>query len=109
MSTITIRQATTKDIDPFVHCINQAYRKKEPGAWTTEEHLLTGDRINNEGVLELLKIDAHLPRLIVAESEETIVGTLEIGLLSYGLTFRDRRTWHFGRLRFIFGISSVSE
>jgi predicted N-acetyltransferase YhbS len=39
---------------------------------------LTGDRIDTEGVAELLKIDANLPRLIVAESDSKVIGTLEL-------------------------------
>lgn len=55
MKKLQIRTATAQDIPALVHLLNQAYRKQHPQAWTTEAHLITGQRMGAAQLTKQLK------------------------------------------------------
>ncbi|KAL3896297.1 MAG: hypothetical protein SGCHY_004166 [Lobulomycetales sp.] len=76
---ISIRPARLRDVEEACKCIHSAYRENQPGAWTSESHILSGQRISSDEFRSLVQTEADLPRIIVAElSDSQIVGTLEI-------------------------------
>lgn len=65
-----IREAGPADVDAIVTVVNRAYRTQ--GGWTTEEHLVGGDRAAAADVRAAIEDDVHL--LLVAERDGSIVG-----------------------------------
>ena len=50
MSKLQFREATTKDADIVLKIVNDAYRTE--GGWTTESHLVVGDRLVKDDYLK---------------------------------------------------------
>ncbi len=71
--TISIRIATLSDIENLAEMINQAFRAVELGrTWTTEVHLLAGQRTSPLHLKELLKkADVEF---LVFDKDETLLG-----------------------------------
>ena len=74
MSTLTFRTATPNDADVVVNIVNLAYRTE--GSWTTESHLVIGDRLVEEDYLLSLQKNDQL--MLLAEKEGVVVGCIEI-------------------------------
>ena len=69
----TFRAATAADVPALVALVNQAYRSEASQAgWTTEGHLLTGPRIDEAMLLELLAAPAAV--LLLAELRGNLAG-----------------------------------
>lgn len=80
--------ATTNDIPAITSLINRAYRGDSSRVgWTTEADLLSGARIDDAGLLQLL--DDPDSRIFIARSDEMILATLhahhENGSVHFGL------------------------
>jgi N-acetylglutamate synthase-like GNAT family acetyltransferase len=65
-----IREATLDDVAEIVAVVNRAYRTQ--GGWTTEEHLVAGERAGAQDVREAIEDDTHL--LLVAERDGALIG-----------------------------------
>lgn len=56
MRTLKIGELGGEDVDSLVSLINLAYRGVDgPGRWTTENHLVQGDRIDRDGLITLIE------------------------------------------------------
>ena len=76
MTVPRLRTATTDDIDDIVTLVTAAYRGTGPDiGWTTESHLLDGERTDGSEVAEALADPSA--RVIVAESDGTLVGVIK--------------------------------
>ena len=73
----SFRDATDADVDALVALVESAYRGDSSRAgWTTEAHLLEGQRTDPEGVLEVIKSpDA---RVLVVEQAGRIVACCQL-------------------------------
>lgn len=74
MPNITLRNATPLDAAAVVNLVNLAYRTE--GGWTTESHLVIGDRLIEEDYLLSLKKSDQL--ILLAEKDDEVVGCIEI-------------------------------
>lgn len=52
--TLTVRQASEKDLQPLVGMINSAYREEQTVSWKSEAELLAGVRTDLEALKELI-------------------------------------------------------
>ncbi len=69
------RHATLNDIPTLTSLINRSYRGESSRAgWTTEADLLSGKRIDETGVKQLLNDPDSL--ILIAKSDETILATI---------------------------------
>lgn len=74
MSTLTFREASLNDATAVLNIVNLAYRTE--GGWTTESHLVVGDRLVQEDYEFALKAaDKHI---LLAEQDGTVVGCIEL-------------------------------
>ncbi|EFA77754.1 hypothetical protein PPL_09252 [Heterostelium album PN500] len=65
------RRAESKDIDDLTRIINWAYRGKEgANPWTTEKHLVKGQRINEAALTKELLTDPLLKTIVLVELVE---------------------------------------
>lgn len=77
MTTPLIRPATDADVSELVQLVTRAYRAKDGGAgWTTESHLLDGQRTNDEEVRSAISHPDAV--LLVAQIDETIIGCIRV-------------------------------
>ncbi|WP_283787412.1 GNAT family N-acetyltransferase [Bermanella sp. WJH001] len=74
MPNIIFRNATPLDAAAVVNLVNLAYRTE--GGWTTESHLIIGDRLVEEDYLLSLKKTDQL--ILLAQKDEQVVGCIEI-------------------------------
>jgi ribosomal protein S18 acetylase RimI-like enzyme len=74
MSTLLFRDALANDAGDVLNIVNLAYRTE--GGWTTESHLVVGDRLVKEDYLAGLKQDDRL--ILLAQDNDQIVGCIEI-------------------------------
>jgi len=74
MPNIIFRNATPLDATAVVNLVNLAYRTE--GGWTTESHLVIGDRLVEEDYLLSLKKTDQL--ILLAQKDEQVVGCIEI-------------------------------
>lgn len=73
----TIRPATTDDVDRIVELATLAYRGTgDRRGWTTESHLLDGERTNPDEVTAA--ITGESSRVLVAEAEGVVVGAIKV-------------------------------
>ncbi|MGA9047231.1 GNAT family N-acetyltransferase [Sulfuricurvum sp.] len=82
------RYATVDDTPILTSLINRSYRGDSSRAgWTTEADLLSGQRIDKTGLLQLLNDPDSL--ILIARSEESILATIhahrEAGSVHFGL------------------------
>lgn len=87
---LTIRKASEKDSSQIVGLINSAYRgEASKVGWTTEADLVDGERITNEGLIEIL----HRPKsyILVVEDQQEIVGSVHCQI-------ENGETFYFGML-----------
>lgn len=77
------RAARTTDVDDLVELVNAAYRRE--GGWTTEAHLLAGQRTDAAAVSDLLD------SLIVAQEDEVLLGCCALDQRGYFGTFAVRQ------------------
>ncbi|NNH26031.1 MULTISPECIES: GNAT family N-acetyltransferase [Acinetobacter] len=54
MQPLKYRLANASDVESLVALINQAYRTNTGSSWTSEQDIVTGDRINHQQLLESL-------------------------------------------------------
>lgn len=74
MSLLQFREATENDAQAVLNIVNLAYRTE--GGWTTESHLVVGDRLVREDYLLALKSpDTHI---YLAVDGDSIVGCIEL-------------------------------
>ncbi|MGW5097214.1 GNAT family N-acetyltransferase [Streptomyces nodosus] len=74
---LTFRDATDADAEALVALIESAYRgESSRTGWTTEAHLLEGQRTDPEGVLEVVKSPDS--RLLTVERDDTIVACCQL-------------------------------
>ncbi len=84
---MTFHHATTDDIPAITSLINRSYRGDSSRAgWTTEADLLSGARIDETELLQLLNDPNSL--ILIAQSDETILATLH--------AHREDKSVHFG-------------
>ncbi|MDD5052990.1 MAG: GNAT family N-acetyltransferase [Sulfuricurvum sp.] len=84
---MTFHHATTDNIPAITSLINRSYRGDSSRAgWTTEADLLSGARIDDAGLLQLLNDPDSL--ILIARSDETILATLH--------AHRENSSVHFG-------------
>lgn len=74
MSTLLFREALAKDAEDVLNIVNQAYRTE--GGWTTESHLIVGDRLVEEDYLASLTEENRL--ILLAQEDDRVVGCIEI-------------------------------
>ena len=55
MQDLKFRVLKKDDIKAVVELINKAYREKNPNSWTSEAHLLSGSRVKEDMLNEILK------------------------------------------------------
>lgn len=82
------RYATVDDTPILTSLLNRSYRGDSSRAgWTTEADLLSGQRIDKTGLLQLLNDPDSL--ILIARSEESILATIhahrEAGSVHFGL------------------------
>jgi ribosomal protein S18 acetylase RimI-like enzyme len=77
MSMLTFRTATAADADAIVDLVQSAYRGDASRAgWTTEADFLDGQRIDADGVREVIaKPDS---RIVLAERGGTLLGSVQV-------------------------------
>lgn len=81
------RNATINDISTITSLLNRSYRGESSRAgWTTEADLLSGKRIDETGLNQLLNAPDSL--ILIAQSDETILATIH--------AHRENDTVHFG-------------
>ncbi|MFZ3053200.1 MAG: GNAT family N-acetyltransferase [Sulfuricurvum sp.] len=69
------RHATLNDIPTLASLINHSYRGESSRAgWTTEADLLSGKRIDETGIMQLLNDPESI--ILIAQSDETILATI---------------------------------
>ncbi|MDX4039678.1 GNAT family N-acetyltransferase [Aliarcobacter skirrowii] len=66
------------DIKAVVELINKAYREKNPNSWTSEAHLLSGIRVNEDMLNEILENKNIVT--YIALLDEKIVATIQTKL-----------------------------
>src|SRR5262249_61052837 len=72
-----IRVATTEDAPALVDLINSAYRGESSKAgWTTEADLLGGQRVDLDGVLDMLAKPGSV--FLVLERDRVLIGCLRL-------------------------------
>ena len=77
LAELTFRDATVDDLDPVVTLIQSAYRGDSSRAgWTTEAHLLDGQRTDPEGVRDV--IVSPTGRILLAERLGAIVACCQL-------------------------------
>jgi len=74
MSTLLFREALEADAHDVLNIVNLAYRSE--GGWTTESHLIVGDRLVKEDYLTGLQRDDVC--ILLAQQDNQIVGCIEI-------------------------------
>lgn len=82
MSALTIRLATSTDRDAIVALMQRAYRGEESKqGWTSEAHLIDGERITPEAIDQVLENPHH--RLLAARNAEgQLIGCADIEQLT---------------------------
>lgn len=74
---LTFRNATAADVEALVELVESAYRGESSRAgWTTEAHLLDGQRTDPDGVRAV--IDEPDSRMIIAERDEMILACCQL-------------------------------
>ena len=86
MQPLSYRFAHIDDIENLVSLINQAYRSKVGSSWTSEQHIVAGDRINAQQLKQILAQENFY--LFIAEVEEDEQTHL---VACVGLTFQQDR------------------
>ena len=90
------QHATIDDISALTSLINRSYRgESSRGGWTTEADLLSGKRIDETGLTQLLNDPDSL--ILIARSDETILATIH--------AHRENDTVHFG----LFAVEPTSQ
>ncbi|BAK72424.1 GNAT family N-acetyltransferase [Arcobacter sp. L] len=76
---LQFKELQKEDIKEVIVLINQAYRaEKKDNAWTTESHLLSGIRVNENMMKEIL--EEKNTKTYIAKIENKIVGTIQAKL-----------------------------
>jgi len=75
LNSISVRRATSADIPAIVALVESVYRgENSKKGWTTEEHLLDGQRTDNAMVRELMKAPGHV--FLLAESDGKVLASV---------------------------------
>ena len=78
---LQFKELQKEDIKEVILVINEAYRgEKRDNAWTTESHLLSGIRVNEDMMKDIL--EEENTKIYIAKSENKIVGTIQAKLES---------------------------
>lgn len=76
---LEFKELQKEEIKEVIVLINQAYRaEKKDNAWTTESHLLSGIRVNENMMKEIL--EEKDTKTYIAKIENKIVGTIQVKL-----------------------------
>ena len=78
MQDLKFRVFKKDDIKAVVELINKAYRENNPNSWTSEAHLLSGIRVNEDMLNEILKNKNIVT--YIALLDEKIVATIQTKL-----------------------------
>ena len=78
MQDLKFRVLKKDDIKAVVELINKAYRENNPNSWTSEAHLLSGIRVNEDMLNEILKNKNIVT--YIALLDEKIVATIQTKL-----------------------------
>lgn len=73
--TITYSEATDSDIADIVNLVNLAYRSNEHRGWTSEAGMISGDRINEQQVMDLLTLDSSL---LLMKDDQELLGCVHV-------------------------------
>ena len=83
MSTLSYRLATLDNTDLIVSLVNSAYRGEiSKMGWTTEAHILGGQRTDAEGIRRLLTEDNSL--ILLCYHDHQAIGTVHIKKMEHG-------------------------
>lgn len=83
MKALKYRLANANDVETLVALINQAYRTNTGSSWTSEQHIIAGDRINAQQLKQTLAQENFY--LYIAEAIED--GQMHL-VACIGLTFQ---------------------
>lgn len=76
---LEFKELQKEEIKEVIVLINQAYRaEKKDNAWTTESHLLSGIRVNEDMMKEIL--EEKYTKTYIAKIDNKIVGTIQAKL-----------------------------
>lgn len=73
---LVVRPAGPADVPAVIELVQSAYRDKEGGGWTTEAHLVSGNRTSAEEVLH--HIEADRSAILVGELDGDMVACCHI-------------------------------
>lgn len=74
MTNLTFMECQNSDINAVVELINSAYRQNHPNAWTTEANILSGKRIEQGALLEILNNANN--KVYVAKIDDNVIGSI---------------------------------
>ncbi|MFH7766118.1 GNAT family N-acetyltransferase [Acinetobacter sp. BSP-28] len=83
MKALKYRLANANDVEVLIALINQAYRTNTGSSWTSEQNIVSGDRINDQQLLQSLALPNF--SLFVAEMVEDLEPKI---VACIGLTFQ---------------------
>lgn len=83
MTTLQFREAKAEDAATILDIVNGAYRTQ--GGWTTESHLVVGDRLVEFDFLN--DVTQHNKRMFVASTDEREVGCIQISVEGAHVSF----------------------
>ena len=84
--TLRFRSAALRDVPALVELIESAFRgESSRQGWTTEAHLLDGQRTDAEAVREVITGEAS--RMVVAEGDGELVGCCQLELRDLGVAY----------------------
>ncbi len=78
MQNLKFSKLTKDDIKAVVELINKAYRENNPNSWTSEAHLLSGIRVNEDNINDIL--EEKNSKIYIAKFEDKIAGTIQAKL-----------------------------
>lgn len=83
---LTFRPAAADDVDAIVRLVTDAYRGEASTAgWTTEDHLLKGQR--TDAVMVTASVVDPSGEVVLAEAEGTLVGCIHVQRTAHGAHF----------------------
>ena len=75
MKDLKFRVFKKDDIKAVIELINKAYREKNPNSWTSEAHLLSGIRVNEDMLNEILENKNIVT--YIAKLKDKVIATIQ--------------------------------
>ncbi len=75
MQDLKFRVFKKDDIKAVVELINKAYRENNPNSWTSEAHLLSGIRVNEDMLNEILENKNIVT--YIAKLKDKVIATIQ--------------------------------